>query len=121
MSDNVAILNHGKLVAQAPINELMAGNGAAVYTMTVVGDGRDTRARLAPAPWVTSITASDAHGTSELTTLQVAVTDARAAEASLLRLALEEPATIVTSFGRKQHNLEEVFMNLVEGGPSNGR
>ncbi len=27
---------------------------------------------------------------------------------------------IVTSFGRKQHNLEEVFMHLVEGGQNNG-
>ncbi|HZG68104.1 MAG TPA: ABC transporter ATP-binding protein [Herpetosiphonaceae bacterium] len=120
VSDNVAILNHGKLVAQAPIKELLAGTGGAVYAMTVVGDGRDTHARIAAAPWVTSITAPHANGTSGLTTLQVAVTDAQAAETRLLRLALEDPATIVTSFGQKQHNLEEVFMNLVEGGQNIG-
>ncbi len=120
ISDNVAILSSGKLIAQAPIKELLAGSGSVIYTLTILGDGREARARIAAAPWVSSITTPEPSVTG-LTTLQVAVTDTEMAETGLLRLALENPETVVTSFGRKQHNLEEVFMNMVEGGLTNGR
>ena len=33
--------------------------------------------------------------------------------ANLLRLVLEDQALTVTEFGRKKHNLEEVFMSIV--------
>ena len=38
VSDTVAILNHGKLVAHAPIEELLAGSGNVVYSITTKGD-----------------------------------------------------------------------------------
>ena len=49
------------------------------------------------------------------------VSDEAAAEQQLLRLILQDPAVTVTSFGRKTYNLEEVFLNLVEGSEKNGR
>jgi len=46
----------------------------------------------------------------------VRVTDAGAAEAQLLRLTLDDPQITVVAFGRKQHNLEAIFLQIVEGG-----
>jgi hypothetical protein len=36
ISDSVAILNHGQQVAQAPIAELLSGNGEITYTLPCV-------------------------------------------------------------------------------------
>src|SRR5512147_51132 len=55
VSDTVAILNHGKLIAQAPIDELLTGDGAAVYSLVVKGEGASTRERLVQQPWVKSV------------------------------------------------------------------
>ena len=41
------------------------------------------------------------------------MTDEAAAEDQLLRLVMEDPALTVTEFGRKKHDLEEVFMSIV--------
>ena len=51
---------------------------------------------------------------------QISVKDPAAAEANLLRVALAENDVIVTQFGEKHQNLEEVFLNMVEG-DQNGR
>jgi ABC-2 type transport system ATP-binding protein len=117
VSDSVAILNHGRLVAEAPIAQLLDGSGATVYVLSVTGDVDAIRSRIARQPWVTSVTAGPSNGT---TPLQVGVSDAQAAEARLLRLVLEDPAVTVTAFGRKRHNLEEIFLEVVEGGTAHG-
>jgi ABC-2 type transport system ATP-binding protein len=117
VSDSVAIMNHGRLVAQAPIAELLAGNGAAIYSLTIRGNAQPAQERIAAQPWVASIAAGPSNGT---TTLQISVTDTSVAEALLLRFALADGET-VTAFGRKHYNLEEIFMQIVEGGTANGR
>jgi hypothetical protein len=48
-----------------------------------------------------------------LTTWQVSVNDEDAAEDQMLYLILEDRNLRVKGFGRKTHNLEEVFLNLV--------
>jgi ABC-type multidrug transport system ATPase subunit len=55
VSDTVAILNKGHLVALGPIEELMAGKNGIVYFMTITGDAKSAQARIAAQPWVTSI------------------------------------------------------------------
>jgi ABC-2 type transport system ATP-binding protein len=117
VSDTVAIMNRGELVAQAPITELLAGNGSTTYTVTLKGDAQAAQARISSLPWVASITTSQA---GDATTLHVNVTDQQAAEAQLLRQALADEQLVVTAFGRKQYNLEDVFLQLVEGGAVNG-
>ncbi|HET9908167.1 MAG TPA: ABC transporter ATP-binding protein, partial [Anaerolineales bacterium] len=39
VSDTVAILNHGRLIAQAPIAELTSGKDGIIYSLKVKGDG----------------------------------------------------------------------------------
>jgi ABC-2 type transport system ATP-binding protein len=111
VSDTVAILNHGRLVAEAPIQALLSGNGAAdIYLVTMKGDVSQAHARVAGQPWVQSISVSNR---DSLTDWQVTVSDSNAADADLLYLILEGRAVQVKSFGRKTYNLEEVFLNLV--------
>jgi len=45
----------------------------------------------------------------------VGVSDEAAAEAHLLRHILADGAVVVTEFSRKKYDLEDVFMDLVQG------
>jgi ABC-2 type transport system ATP-binding protein len=112
VSDFVAILNHGELVAQAPIQDLLAGGQGTVYSLGIEGESGQTRARIANQAWVSGIEVASAEGQS---TWQVTVTDDELAKAQLLRLVLADEKLTVTQFGRKTFELEEIFMNIVEG------
>jgi len=116
VSDTVAILNHGRLIAQAPIEELMSGNDGIVYSLSVKGDGKSAHQNILGHPWVESVTVES---TDADTTLNVKVTDEHQAEVELLRLVLADADTVVTEFGRRKHNLEEIFLEIVEGDKSN--
>ena len=118
VSDTVVIVNQGQLVAHAPIQELLAGKDGIVYSLIVKGDGGSAKTLIAQQPWVTSVTAESSNGS---TALQVNVTDAGAAESQLLRLVLADSGATVTEFGRKKHNLEEIFLNIVEGDKNDNR
>jgi ABC-2 type transport system ATP-binding protein len=112
VSDSVAILNHGDLVAQAPIQELLAGSRGTSYSLEVEGEDDQTRARIAEQAWVSAIDATSSEGQ---TTWQVTVTDDDMAKDQLLRLVLADEQIRVTKFGRKTYELEEIFMDIVEG------
>jgi ABC-2 type transport system ATP-binding protein len=117
VSDTVAILNQGRLIARAPIDQLLAGDGSAVYSLVVKGEGASTRERLLQQPWVKTIAVHPVNGTTEL---EVSTTDEKIAAECLLRTALEDPTVEVSEFSRHKYNLEEVFLQLVEGGSSDG-
>ncbi|MCJ7659209.1 MAG: ABC transporter ATP-binding protein [Anaerolineales bacterium] len=113
VSDSVAILNHGKLVALAPVEELLAGNQGTIYSLVIEGDAEPVQERVRSQTWVTKIEAVTGDGE---TTWQVSVTDEVTAKDQLLRLVLSDEQITVTHFGKKIYELEEVFMNIVEGG-----
>jgi ABC-2 type transport system ATP-binding protein len=117
VSDTVAILNHGELVAQAPIEELLNSSAGIVYRLRVQGADEATRVRVQDQPWVTSLTEQPVNGH---VSWSVSVTDEAAAESQLLRLVLTNPEVRVAEFGRQRYDLEEVFLNIVEGG-KNGK
>jgi ABC-2 type transport system ATP-binding protein len=112
VSDGVAILNGGELVAQASIDELLTGSSGIVYTLEIEGDATEAQTRVENQSWVSSLSVSAVDG---LTQWQMAVTDEKAAKAQLLRLALADEQVTVMSFGRKTYELEEIFLNIVEG------
>jgi ABC-2 type transport system ATP-binding protein len=116
VSDTVAILNRGRLIAEAPINELLAGDGGhIIYNITLKSETQnaiaEAQTRITSQPWVQhlSITPEDGH-----MDWQVSVTDEAAAEEQLLGLILIDHSLKVMNFGRKTYNLEEVFLDLVE-------
>jgi ABC-2 type transport system ATP-binding protein len=114
VSDQVAIVNQGELVTQASIEELLAGKGDLIYTITLKGDAGDLVAsaytQVTQQPWVSGI---EARQGSEQTTWQVSVTDEAAAEDQLMGL-LVSSGLKVSNFSRKEQNLEDVFINIVE-------
>jgi ABC-2 type transport system ATP-binding protein len=116
VSDIVVILNRGELVTEAPVEELLKGTGAIIYAISLKGDASKAHARVSAQPWVSAI---DVVSGENQTAWQVTVTDEKAAEAQLLGLIADENTT-VTEFGRKKYELEEIFMNIVEGHKKSG-
>jgi ABC-2 type transport system ATP-binding protein len=113
VSDTVAILNNGQLVAQAPVEELLAGTGDSTYQLELASGADYVRATLQSQPWVKNLSLMRVNGTQSLS---IAVSDEAAAKDQLLRLALSDPSVTVLTFGQQKHNLEDVFLRIVEGG-----
>jgi len=116
VSDTVVILNKGKLITQGPIEELLAGSEGVIYIVHMKGDVEAAASLVQSQPWVSEIKTGQHN---DETTWQVSVTDPAAAEAQLLKLLVNGPV-LVTEFHRKQYELEEIFIQVIEGG-QNGR
>jgi len=117
VSDTVVILNKGELVAQGPIEELLAGSEGVVYVVHLKGDVEEAIRQIQAQPWVKGITTGEHNGES---TWQVSVNEPEVAEAQLLKLLVNLPV-VVTEFRRKQYELEEIFMQVIEGGQDVGK
>ena len=107
--DTVAILDHGRVVVQAPIGELKSRYGASKVVVEVT-EGADSMAdQLRLRPWVSALERGS-NGAIELT-----ISDDRAGQ-------YEIPAMVVAAgVGLKrleagEMGLEEVFVELVGGG-----
>ena len=89
VSDTVVILNKGSLVAQGPIEELLAGSEGVVYIVHLKGDIEAACKLVQAQPWVSRII--DRASTTDRSTWQVSVSDPQAAEAELLKLLVNGP------------------------------
>ncbi len=123
VSDTVVILNRGRLIAQGSIQELLAGDRSQFH-ITIRGDGLAIRDRLINIPWIKTIATESGFpdvDNNQTTKLQINVTNPNAAENELLRLVMADGKTVVTGFGRTSYELEDVFVDLVEGEAENGQ
>jgi ABC-2 type transport system ATP-binding protein len=112
VSDTVAILDHGKLISQAPIEELLNANSAPEYTFALKGETEKARLRLSSLPWVTTIQAKPVNSHISW---QVTVNDEAVAEAQLLQQVQLGGEVTVLEFGRRKVDLEDIFLSLTEG------
>ncbi len=112
VSDTVVILNQGALVAQGPIEELLAWGQTTAFTLTVKGDAAGLEARLRSQPWVTSMTETSRNGR---VSWQIQVSDRELAEAQLAPLALASGGVTLCELGCRTQNLEDVFLSVVAG------
>jgi ABC-2 type transport system ATP-binding protein len=110
VSDQVAIVNQGELVTQAPIEELLAGTGELTYSVTLKGDTQNAYTQVIQQPWVSGIEASQVDGHA---TWLVNVTDGTLAEDQLMGLLVSNGLK-VSNFNRKEQNLEDIFINIIE-------
>lgn len=117
VSDTVCILNHGELVAQAPIQELLAGSGQVTYHMQTRGDIQVIQPLFASQPWITGVQMEQSEGQAQW---QISVSDAAIAEEQLLRLVVPVTGIRVTEYGKSKFELEDIFLNLV-GGNNHGK
>jgi ABC-2 type transport system ATP-binding protein len=111
VSDTVVILNKGTLVAQGPIEELLAGSEGVVYIVHLRGQIEEIRKQVLSQSWVNGIIDGQHNGAIAW---QVSVSDPQAAEEQLLKLLVGGPV-VVTEFRRKQYELEDIFMQIIEG------
>ncbi len=112
VSDTVAILDHGKLISQAPIEELLNANSAPVFTIGLRGQTEKARLRLASLPWVTGI---QARTVNNHVNWEVTVSEEGQAEAQLLPQVLSGGEVTVLEFGHRKVDLEDIFLALTEG------
>ena len=115
VSDQVAIVNQGELVTQASVDDLLAGKGDLIYSVTLRGDAGDQSVASAytqinQLPWVSGIESLQEDGHVNW---QVSVTDEAAAEDLLMSL-LVSSGLKVSNFSRQEQNLEDVFINIIE-------
>jgi ABC-2 type transport system ATP-binding protein len=110
VSDQVAIVNQGELATQASVEELLAGRGDAIYSVTLKGNTRSAYTQINQLPWVSGIESSQQ---DEQTTWLVSVTDEAAASDQLMSL-LVSSGLKVSNFGRKEQSLEDAFINIIE-------
>jgi ABC-2 type transport system ATP-binding protein len=109
--DTVAILDHGRVVVQAPIDELKARYGAEKVVVEV-GEGADGLAAAIEAePWASKVE-RDANGTIEVT-----VQDAEAAAHAIPEMVAARKLPL-HRLEAGEMGLEEVFVQLVGGGRS---
>jgi ABC-2 type transport system ATP-binding protein len=112
VSDIVAIMNRGELVAQAPIEELLCGKGNIPYNVLMKGGDVDAvRKKILLLPWVSMVNMAAQNGR---TAMLVNVTDDAIAEDLLLE-EVQSCGVKVVEFGRKKMELEDVYMSVVEG------
>lgn len=112
VSDTVAILDHGKLIAQAPIEDLLNSHSKPVFTFEMKGDMENTRQRISSIPWVTGIQTSRVNNHFSW---EVSVSDVEAAENQLLPQVLSSGEVTILEFGRRKMDLETIFLSLTEG------
>lgn len=117
VSDTVVILNKGQLVAEGPIEELLAGSEGVIFIIHLRGEVDTALEKVKTLSWVNGIKTSQ-H--DEESIWQVSVSDPEAAETQLLKLLVNDPV-VVTEFRRKQYQLEDVFMQVIEGGQNVGK
>ncbi len=111
VSDTVAIINKGQLIAKAPIKELLAGKEGIGYTIVIKGDASKAYSLANSQDWVSTIQSEPFEGK---TRWSVSVTDDDAAENQLLRLVMRDEGLTITEFKRREYELEEVFIKMVE-------
>ncbi len=113
VSDIVCILKDGRIIAQGPLAQVLAGGSESVFVAVVEGDVQRARASLLEQSWVTQVGVDGGDASARL---RITVSDAEVAAARLQRVLLADETLVVTEFTRPAVRLEDVFVDLVERG-----
>jgi ABC-2 type transport system ATP-binding protein len=104
--DSVAILDHGRVLTQAPMSELKARYGRQKIVLGVTGDTARLAGQIRQQKWASAVEpAADGR-------LEITVTDIAAAQGQIPQLLAADHAGLV-SFEAGEFDLEEVFVELV--------
>ncbi|MGZ6339770.1 MAG: ABC transporter ATP-binding protein [Candidatus Limnocylindrales bacterium] len=114
--DRVAILDHGRLVIEAPIDDLLERYARPIYRIDPEADQPDALDRLSAAlrgqPWAREVRVE--HGV-----VRLFVSDPSVAGPALLPLLAGTGVTLA-GFERARPSLEDVFLQLVADGGGSG-
>ncbi len=109
VSDSVAILTGGEVIAQGPIDELLETPTSA-WTVRVQGSTEAARARLSAEPWIADIRVRP-RGHQVVWTVRAS--DETAAEARMLPLLVAEDAVDIVEFHPSERTLEDAYLDIV--------
>lgn len=112
VSDTVAILNHGNLLAQAPIESLLKGNNSvSVYEIGIKNCSKDLTTLISTQEYVSSVNTQKINNQA---IYEITVTDEEACENNLLKTILSEDNMRISKFVAKNYELEDIFLQLTE-------
>ncbi len=116
VSDMVVIMREGVAISEGPIAALL--DGGSTYQVAArhpggVGALVGLRQTLEHQEWVVRVSGAAEQGSLQL---EVDVSDTDRADAGLLRLLLQDRELVVDSFGRRRYELEQAFIELMQGG-----
>lgn len=112
VSDKVAILDFGKLLALGSISELSSMEDGFTYIIGLKGGSTKARKKLMDQPWVRDI---EVLYQNNETKWEVRTSDENLAEKNILPILLEFKNLRIFEFRRKQLDLEDLFLNIVGG------
>jgi ABC-2 type transport system ATP-binding protein len=107
--DMVAILDRGRVVAQAPIGELKERYGASKVVLEVTSGADELAAALEAAPWVSAMTRADGGS------IELKITDDETARREIPAMVAARGLGL-RRLEAGEMGLEEVFVELVGGG-----
>jgi len=111
VSDTVAILNRGNLIAQGPIEELLAGREGVVYIIKMKNASKSIQNMLVEKEWISNINISEEKNEN---IWYVNVSNENKAEEELLRTILSNESVRVTEFRKQKFELEDIFLQIIK-------
>jgi ABC-2 type transport system ATP-binding protein len=109
VSDSVAILAHGAVVASGPIHQLL-DTPTSAWTIRMNGATEDARTSLAAEPWVSGIRT---HTRGEQQVWTVEATDDETARTRMLPLLVARDELDVVEFHPSERTLEDAYLDIV--------
>jgi ABC-2 type transport system ATP-binding protein len=114
VSDAVAILNKGKLIAQGSIKDILKiTKDGIVFKIKVQGEISKLQNHLTLQKWISNVKVTQIIDNNYL--LEITASDVEYAQKNLLRELTKENSLFVSDFRRQEYELEDVFMKLIEG------
>ncbi|UCG02962.1 MAG: ABC transporter ATP-binding protein [Candidatus Heimdallarchaeota archaeon] len=114
VSDTVAILNKGQLIAHGPIEDILKNKeDESIFNVKVQGDISKVMRQLILQKWISNVNVTQLTGNSDYQ-LKITVSDDEYAQKNLIR-ELMNLNLIICEFQRQEYELEDVFMKLIEG------
>jgi ABC-2 type transport system ATP-binding protein len=111
VADEVAIINNGKRLLQAPMRQLLAGEQLALL-VEIEGNAAPLIDEIKRQPFLISLSATD--GEADRHRLRIEVNDLTTARRALPAMIVHA-GVLLLSFQAERHSLEDVFLSLTQG------
>jgi ABC-2 type transport system ATP-binding protein len=113
VSDNVAILDHGRLVKAAPTHVLMGSFTKNMLRVELAGADSDTADALRQLPGVDTVTVSSQKGATTAYDVTAKEGASSAVQGSITRFAVDADLTLISN-SQETLDLETVFLRLID-------
>ena len=114
ISDTVAILNKGRLIAQGSIEDILNNREERpIFRVKVHGDISRVCEQLSFQKWVSNVNFTQLSDNMDYL-LEITVSDEEQAQKNLIRELTKDNDVVISDFRRQEYELEDIFIKLVE-------